>query len=46
MSGSRAILTSSSILDDDDYDFDFEIEHKMGFDGDIIGGYDFGQFRA
>src|SRR5688572_12553828 len=29
-----------------DYDFDLEIEHKMGFDGDIIGGYDFGQFRA
>src|SRR5688572_19468237 len=32
--------------DDDFFDYDLEIEHKLGFDGDIIGGYDFGQFRA
>ena len=32
--------------DDDFFDYDLDIEHKMGFDGDIIGGYDFGQFRA
>src|SRR5687767_14735820 len=32
--------------DDDFFDYDLEIEPKMGFDGDIIGGYDFGQFRA
>src|SRR5687767_1960407 len=29
-----------------DYDYDLDVEHKMGFDGDLIGGYDFGQFRA
>ena len=28
------------------YDYDFDVGYKMGFDGDIIGGYDFGQFRA
>jgi opacity protein-like surface antigen len=35
-------------FDDDDDDFvgDFEIEHKMGIDGDLIAGYDFGMFRA
>jgi hypothetical protein len=26
--------------------YDYDIEYKMGFDGDLIGGYDFGQFRA
>ena len=34
---------------DDDEFFDGEeasIEHKMGIDGDLIAGYDFGMFRA
>ena len=31
--------------DDDFFDYDLDIEHKMGFDGDIIGGYDFGPLR-
>ena len=41
---------------DVDFDFDgdledefldgFEIEHKLGVDGDLIAGYDFGMFRA
>jgi hypothetical protein len=26
--------------------YDYDLEYKTGFDGDIIGGYDFGQFRA
>src|SRR5690606_8931270 len=30
----------------DFYDVDLELEHKMGFDGDLIGGYDFGAFRV
>jgi opacity protein-like surface antigen len=25
---------------------DFQIDHKMGVDGDLIAGYDFGMFRA
>ena len=34
-------------LDDDDiFDDDFQIDHKMGVDGDMIAGYDFGMFRA
>src|SRR5205085_9033550 len=24
---------------------DFDTHHKTGFDGDIVGGYDFGMFR-
>jgi opacity protein-like surface antigen len=28
------------------YDYDFDIDYKKGIDADIIGGYDFGQFRA
>src|SRR5687768_1433881 len=37
-----------TIIDDDDEIFadDFGIEHKMGIDGDLIAGYDFGMFRA
>ena len=37
---------------DTDVDFgptqfvDFDIDHKMGIDGDMIAGYDFGMFRA
>src|SRR5688500_11157559 len=34
--------TDGSFLDGYEYD----IEMGMGFDGDIIAGYDFGQFRA
>jgi len=26
--------------------YEYDLEYKLGFDGDIIGGYDFGQFRA
>ncbi|MBA3512579.1 outer membrane beta-barrel protein [Sphingomonas sp.] len=34
-------------LDDDDmFDDDFHIDHKLGVDGDMIAGYDFGMFRA
>jgi opacity protein-like surface antigen len=34
-------------LDDDEiFDEDFSIDHKMGVDGDMIAGYDFGMFRA
>src|SRR5687768_17687232 len=34
-------------LDDDEvFDEDFSIDHKMGIDGDMIAGYDFGMFRA
>ena len=30
-------------LDDDEiFDEDFSIDHKMGIDGDMIAGYDFG----
>ena len=25
---------------------DFEIDHKLGIDGDLIAGYDFGMFRG
>ena len=25
---------------------DFDVDHKMGVDGDLIAGYDFGMFRA
>jgi opacity protein-like surface antigen len=32
--------------DDEFFDDDFAIEHKMGIDGDLIAGYDFGMFRA
>lgn len=34
------------LYDGINYDYDFDVEHEMGFDGDIIGGYDFGAFRA
>ena len=34
------------VTGDYQYSYDVDFEHKMGFDGDIIGGYDFGQFRA
>ena len=27
-------------------DADFDIDHKLGVDGDLIAGYDFGMFRA
>ena len=34
-------------LDDDEvFDDDFSIDHKMGIDGDMIAGYDFGMVRA
>jgi opacity protein-like surface antigen len=38
-----------ALIDDDDEDIfadDFAIDHKMGIDGDLIAGYDFGMFRA
>jgi len=31
---------------DEQFDDDFSIDHKMGIDGDMIAGYDFGMFRA
>ena len=30
---------------DDGYNYDLDVEYNLGFDGDIIGGYDFGAFR-
>jgi len=33
-------------IDDEQFNDDFSIDHKMGIDGDMIAGYDFGMFRA
>ena len=38
--------TDVDIDDDEVFDGDFSIDHKMGIDGDLIAGYDFGMFRA
>ena len=51
--GVEAGLLFPNDLDVDfDYDngefavsYDYDVDYKLGFDGDIIGGYDFGQFR-
>ena len=45
--GALFVKDSDVDLDDDDiFDEDFSIEHKMGVDGDMIAGYDFGMVRA
>ena len=44
-----ALFVKDTDVDFDDqqfFDEDFSIEHKMGIDGDLIAGYDFGMFRA
>src|SRR6185369_6558105 len=35
----------TSDFSDGNTDF-FDVDHKMGVDGDLIAGYDFGKFRA
>ena len=49
--GSGYVGAEAGLLmpDDTDFDYDdesFELEHKNGYDIDLIGGYDFGLFRA
>jgi OmpA-OmpF porin, OOP family len=45
--GALFVTDTGVDLDDDEiFDEDFSIDHKMGVDGDMIAGYDFGMFRA
>ncbi len=43
-----ALFVTDTDIDVEDVEFqeDFSIDHKMGVDGDLIAGYDFGMFRA
>ena len=43
---SRGRVRDFDVTGDYEYSYDLDFEHKMGFDGDIIAGYDFGQIRA
>ncbi len=42
------LFVTDTDVDVEDVEFqdDFSVEHKLGVDGDMIAGYDFGMFRA
>jgi len=44
--GALFVTDSDVGIDDEQFEEDFSIDHKMGVDGDMIAGYDFGMFRA